>query len=175
MSQSLVEQTDVGTIALDGGISLTPSGAVIEGQPTIEQFCSSLQKCYQLANVSMWAIGDLLLYGETRGDYGESYSQAIELTQKSYWSLSQAVRVSKAYPQNDRPFATKLSWSHHQEAAKIKDIDLRNVLLERAVAEGLSRDDLRGLSPKPEAVVTNDSNSTGLSVVCPSCGRTFEA
>ena len=174
MSQSLVEQTDVGTIALDGGISLTTSGAVIEGQPTIEQFCSSLQKCYQLANVSMWAIGDLLLYGETRGDYGESYSQAIELTQKSYWSLSQAVRVSKAYPQNDRPYANKLSWSHHQEAARIKDIDVRNVLLERAVNEGLSRDDLRELSPKPELAESNETKPTGMSVVCPSCGHTFE-
>jgi hypothetical protein len=175
MSQSLVEQTDVGTIALDGGISLTPSGAVIDGQPTIEQFCSSLQKCYQLANVSMWAIGDLLLYGETRGDYGESYSQAIELTQKSYWSLSQAVRVSKAYPQDDRPYANKLSWSHHQEAAKIKDIDIRNDLLERAVNEGLSRDDLRELSPKPELAESNETKPTGMSVVCPSCGHTFEA
>jgi len=167
------------SIELGGGINLTATGAVITGEPTIEEFCSGLQNCYLMANATMWAIGDLLLYGEGRGDYGESYTQAVELTQKSYWTLSQAVRISKAYPQNDRPFATKLSWSHHQEAMKVKDVDDRNKLLAYCDDQALSREDLREhlhqhKKNQPEELTPETTTEGKTSdVTCPFCDRSF--
>ena len=174
MMTSLVETTRIDPIGLDGGIVISATGAEVLGDPTITQFCSSLQKVYQLANASMWAIGDLLLYGEGRGDWGEAYTQAVELTQKSYWSLTQAVRVSKAYPQDNRKFVGLLSWSHHQEALRVKDPSDREVLLQRAVDEGLSRDDLRewnkALPPAEDAPPTDLTTPT---VTCPECQHVF--
>ena len=169
--------TDDGSVTLGGGITLTATGAVIEGEPTIDEFCSGLQNCYLMANATMWAIGDLLLYGEGRGDYGESYTQAVELTQKSYWTLSQAVRVSKAYPQNDRPFAMKLSWSHHQAALKVKEVDDRNKVLTQCADRGLSRDELREQlheNAEPKALTSGASpEGKTTDVTCPFCERSF--
>jgi hypothetical protein len=164
------------SIELGGGIKLTSTGASITGEPTIEEFCAGLQNCYLMANATMWAIGDLLLYGEGRGDYGESYTQAVELTQKSYWTLSQAVWVSRAYPQSDREFAGSLSWSHHRVAARIKDHDERRTYMQRCVDESLSRDELNGILPKritksstPETTTEGKTSD----VTCPFCERSF--
>jgi hypothetical protein len=173
---TLMTSPDQG-IELGGGIKLTATGAAITGEPTIEEFCAALQNCYLMANATMWAIGDLLLYGEGRGDYGESYTQAVELTQKSYWTLSQAVWVSKAYPKSDREFAGLLSWSHHRAAARIKDLDERRTYMKRCVDESLSRDELIGILPKriTESATPDTATEEGKThdVTCPFCDRSF--
>ena len=56
--------TNVGEMEIAGGVTLTRMGAVIAKNITIDEFCHGLQNCQKLANASMWAIGDLLVYGE---------------------------------------------------------------------------------------------------------------
>jgi len=171
MPVSTIQENDA--MVLGGGITLTETGAVIEGNPTVDDFCTAVQKCYRLANATMWAIGDLLLYGEGRSEWGETYTQAIELTQKSYSSLSQAVWVSKAYPPEGREFAGMLSWSHHRTVASIKDPAERRQLLQRCVDNSLSRDDLRAMMPKPSARALPLGEVLSNEITCPFCSKSF--
>jgi hypothetical protein len=152
----------VGTVSLTDGIQMTHTGALIDPTITFDEFCHGLQNCQQVANGALWALGDLLLYGESRGEWGEMYAQAVDLTKKSYTTLTQAVRLSKAYPPADRVAA--VSWSHHREALVEKDPEARHALLHRAAAEGLSREAVRSL-------VVGDPPAPAPSHTCPQCGH----
>ena len=174
MTTSALALSDNGSVALGGGITLNATGATVEGEPTLDQFWAGIQNCYNLANATQWAIGDLLLYGEGRSDWGEEYTQAVELTQKSYWTLTQAVRVSKAYRKEDREFASLLSWSHHRILAGVKDLNDRRHLLQRCSDEALSCDDLQGIIPKRignKATLTTEGESSD--ITCPFCRKSF--
>ena len=177
MTTTALEPLSTDAIALEGGITLTQTGASIEGEPSLEEFCIAMQNVYRLANAATWAIGDLLVYGEGRGDYGESYSQAIALTQKSYSSLTKAAHVSRVYPPNDREFASSLSWTHHMIATSVKDSDARRDVLQRCIDQDLSRDDLRSILPKRIEGATEPSTPStegdSHDVTCPFCQRSF--
>jgi hypothetical protein len=150
-------------LPLGNGIYLTPTGATIEGTITFDEFCNGLKECQRIANGAMWTLGDLLLYGEGRGDWGEMYSQALDLTRKSYSTLTQAVYVSKRYAKEDR--VDSVSWSHHREAAKLSDPQERRLVLERAAAEGWSREDVRAY------ITEHPPQITHMQTTCPSCGH----
>jgi len=157
---------DSQTLTLADGVVLTDTGATIRDDLSIEEFCSALQNVQSLANATMWALGDLLLYSETRGTYGEMYSQAMDVTRKSYATLTQAVRMAKAYPQPERVSA--ISWSHHREAASIKDPQERATLLHRAADQGWSREDLRAHVQELKGEVPTPALTT-----CPQCGHAW--
>ena len=162
--------TNVGEMEIAGGVTLTRMGAVIAKNMTSDEFCHGLQNCQKLANASMWAIGDLLVYGEGRGDWGEMYTQAIDLTQKSYTSLTQAAMLSKAYPIEDR--VEDVSWSHHREALPLREPGARKEILELAASTGMSRDDVR------EHVKTGAEPTTSnkpRKYTCPQCGHQWSS
>lgn len=73
----------------------------------------------EIANRTTWAIGDWLVYGAGRGDYGTYYQEAATITGRSLESLSQAARVSQAYPIEQRTIA--VSWSFYREALRLPD------------------------------------------------------
>ena len=169
---AVVESTSVECVVdVGGGIVVTTTGAIIKGHPSIEEFCAAMQGVSRLANACTWAIGDLLVYGEGRGDYGEEYSQAIELTQKSYSTLTKAAKVSRAFPPSDREFARDLSWTHHYLATKIKDAEERRSLLKQCVAQALSREELDSIIPKalPKEATTGEAHE----IECPYCNKRF--
>ena len=62
--------TNSPAIALSEGFSLTPTGLIVTGEPTLEQFGEAIARCGRVANATAWAIGDLIVYAEGRGDYG---------------------------------------------------------------------------------------------------------
>jgi hypothetical protein len=162
----LTDSGQMGRIAVPVGahLTLTEIGLVISGDLTFDDFCTGLKQCQGIANGALWTLGDLLVYGESRGEWGEMYSQALDLTKKSYSTLTQAVHISKRYPRNERVVA--VSWSHHREAAQITDPQERRQLLERAGAEGWSReqvrDHVRGTDMAPTTPLRNS---------CPKCGH----
>lgn len=86
----------------------------------------------------MWWIGDWLNFGER--EYGETYSQAIEATGKSYSSAANAKWVADRFEFSRR--RENLSWSHHLEVASLPP-DAANRMLGLAEQEGWSRKVLR--------------------------------
>ena len=109
-----------------------------------------------------WAVGDWLVYGERRGDWGECYTQAIDLTKRSYGSLAQCARVSRGF--NFEARFKSLSWSHHQAVLSLP-ADERHALLQRAEAEQWNRDDLREHLREERAVAQTKPRH-----LCPQCG-----
>ena len=110
----------------------------------------------------MWATGDWLIYGEGRGDWGETYTQAIDLTKKSYASLAQYARVSREFNFEAR-FKT-LSWSHHHAVLTLPPGE-RQELLARCETEQWTRDDVREHLREERAVRRTDPQH-----LCPKCG-----
>lgn len=153
---------DTPMIQLAHGIYATRTGAMINENITLEDFCTGLSNCQALANAATWALGDLLVYGESRNEWGETYTQALDLTQKSYSTLTNAVYVSNAYPPEER--VDGLSWSHHREIASVKNPDERRALLTQAANEGWSREQLRDAA--------KGARAPGKKVTtCPQCGH----
>mgnify|MGYP003152705946 CR=1 FL=1 len=145
-------------VELASGIYLTTLGARIEGDVSLDEYVAAVERCQGLGNACAWALGDLLYYGSHRGDWGETYTQALALTQKSYWSLTQCVRVAKAYPTESR--LEEVSWSPHREALAIPDMDQRMDVLAAAATTGQSAQDLR-----QQLATTRPRRTT----VCPQC------
>ena len=163
MSEALAtDQELMEGVPIAEGIYLTPMGCKIDGTPTLDAFTDAIQRCQTLANASLWCLGDLLYYGEQRQDWGETYTQAIDLTGKSVDTLMQAVRLAKAYPRSQRVSA--VSWSHHRIALAVKDPIMRQKVLANAGLDHRSVADLRQQIAPPRPPTPT---------VCPQCGHSW--
>jgi hypothetical protein len=124
-----------GMVKLATGFRLTPTGIEIEGTPRLTQWGAALQRCGGVANATQWALGDLIVYAEGREDYGEMYSQYVELTSRSYYRVVQSAAVSREFPPGEaRQYADRLSWTHHRYAMRLA-VEDRAAMLQRAVDE----------------------------------------
>lgn len=120
---------------------LTPRGVEFTGReltgPQLEQLGS---KIAGVMSGATWAIGDWLVYAiEHFGDNMGRYDTAVRLTGRSYDSLSQAYRVSKAYDVHTR--LARVPWVHYREALRLPP-HLRTVLLRESEKNRWSRDQL---------------------------------
>ena len=147
---------------LSASFTLTPTGLSIDGQPTAEEWLAVGAQLVELGNASAWAIGDWLAYGEGREDLGAMYRHAVDLTKRSYGSLAQCARVSKAFAVEARFNA--LSWSHHQAVAGVAP-DEREALLQRAVDDAWTRDELRDYRREQRTAAQTRPRH-----LCPKCG-----
>lgn len=129
-----------GALVKEEPFALAPTGIVIRGNPTIEQFGEYFDKTLQIGNSVAWAIGDLIVYGEGRADWAEMYAQVLDGTKKSIDSLMNMRNVSKKYTQDRRrPF---LSWSHHRVLAAMPELE-QDKYLDLCEKEGLSVKELQ--------------------------------
>ena len=151
------------SIALSRGIQLTETGALIDRDVSLEAWGAALQACQSLANASVWALGDLLVHAQDHAEWGETYTQFLTLTGKSYSTLTKATYLARQYPPEER--VEGISWSHHMEAAPMR-ADERTALLRRALEEGWTREQVRD---------HRTGNDTSLVVAtrhrCPQCGH----
>lgn len=168
---------------------ITPQGLVIRRDLTDGEFRALGQRIGALTNGLQWVIGDWLVYGEAAGQFGERYELAHEVTGKSYESLSQAFRVSEAFPIEQR--VQGMSWTSHREALRLSPAR-RVQVLEQAHREGWNRMRLvghitavtsRGVEKALNAgkPLTTQQRKSALwrrkrkdYVQCPSCGHRFQ-
>ena len=131
------------TALLADGFEITATGINVIGEPTLEQFGEAVEKCGRIANATQWALGDLLIYAEGRGDWGEMYTQFVHMTDRSYHQVAKAARVSKHFPPGElRQHANDLSFTHHYEALRAPRAE-RMDLLADAVDREWSAAELR--------------------------------
>ena len=93
------------------------------------------------------------------------YTQALDETDLSYSTLAHRVRVSRAYPPEDR--VEGLSWSHHREALAIKEPTERLEALASAKLTGISALGLR------EEIVSARGPKEKKATICPKCQHEF--
>ncbi len=111
---------------------------------TYEECQSAINYFGHLRENSKWIIGDILNFAEAK--YGEKYSQIMNDTQLDYKTLSNYCWVAKAF---EFPRRRDISFTHHMEVAKL-DPEYRDELLQTAIDEKLSVQDLRILANPPK-------------------------
>lgn len=123
---------------------------------------------------SPWWIGDCIRYGNAK--FGEKYSRAAKLTGYDPQTLMNRVYVASRFEISRR--RENLSWSHHDQLAALPQ-DQQEYWLDRAIAESLTRADLRLelRSRKRVQDVSSDTPSEAekheevATIACPNCGH----
>jgi hypothetical protein len=156
MNELIIERQSADTLLLNCGTvdttSWTPPIAM-----TFQQWAEIGRKFQQVETSINWWLGDWLNEGERR--YGETYTQAIEVTGHKADQLRQCKLVAAKVKKANR--LAILSWTHHLKIA-FQDDDIQRVMLAQAVEYELStreleeavkdyQDNLRRLTqPEPE-------------------------
>jgi hypothetical protein len=167
MSQ-LIAGTD--TALLADGFEMTQTGVTVIGEPTLEQFGDAVDACGRMANATQWALGDLLIYAEGRGDWGEMYTQFVHITDRSYHQVAKAARVSKHFPPGElRQYASDLSFTHHYEALRAPRAE-RMELLADAVDREWSAAELRDRVDSVLVPVTERNSGHAFEALAPVTG-----
>jgi hypothetical protein len=169
--------------SLTDSVSISETGLAVVKELSFDQWSSLMGTLSRMDTAFQFAIGDALLYGESR--YGERYSQAVDVTGQSYQSLANYVWVSKAVDKDRR--VAGLSWTHHRIVAKLdpeKQTELLTLakkndwtittLMEEVRGEPLPKNNLEQVSvPKgmsvseANAVLHQATNCTSLCDECP--------
>lgn len=149
--------TTTEVILYGDGFELLPLGLKITGNPSYDEWKRAGYKLWEKRRSIQWAVGDWLCYGEGRGDFGETYTQAIDQTQYSVQTLQNFAWVSGRIEISRR--REKLSWSHHEIVAAL-DPQLQDKLLDLAIQMGWSRDDLRDEVKRLKPTLANETPTT---------------
>ena len=90
--------------------TLSSTGMVINRPPTIEEYLEVGITLNGITFSIQYWWGDYIIYGESRADWGEMYSQALDESGRAYHTLTKAVSVCRKIPQEirnkDVPFST---------------------------------------------------------------------
>ena len=107
---------------------------------TIDQWLKVGETLKTMHQCILFWLGDWLMFGEK--NYGEMYSQALDVTEYTYGTLRNAVWVCSKIEKSRR--LDNLSFSHHAEVAKLDEAEQVKYLKE-ALKKNLSTKDLRSL------------------------------
>lgn len=136
---------------------------------TYDQWAARGHELIAARNRNMWQIGDWLLEGESR--WGETYTQAVDLTQISYTTLATYAGVCRWYGQHTpyRAYADSLSFSHHKIAKTLPDVSASVDALYTAWILNMNREEfaehVRGLRGDPQTEQTTTARQYTGSVV----------
>ena len=125
MANDLIVAKDPRNITI-GKFSLTSTGLVVDGAPEIDEWKSAGLFLQRVESASQWWIGDWLVYGEGRGEWGEMYDQAISMFDCEYDTIRQYRFVAESVQFGTR--VTNLSWAHHREVAGLSESKQRKWL-----------------------------------------------
>lgn len=121
-----------------GPFTATPTGLVVSGDVPKEIWIEFGRGIQRVGAAMPWIIGDWLNYGENT--YGETYTQAIEVTGLEYQTLTAMKWVSSSVEILVR--TNNLTWQHHRMVAS-QESDKQIYWLNEAETNGWSSRDLR--------------------------------
>lgn len=122
---------------------ITVTGLKVTGSPSYDEWMSCGHRLIGVKNSLQWCIGDWLVYGEGRGDWGEMYAQAMDGMGISYQSLADYAKVSKRFQFSRRRL--NLSWSHHETVLTLKSETEQDTVLDAAIQDQWNRDEVRAI------------------------------
>lgn len=120
------------------GLSIAMTGIEFPAAMPYDDWWYVGEKLTELSTFTTWGIADWLAFGETT--YGESYTQAMDLTGKSYSWLAKLKSLARKIPRGRR--RPELSPSHHLEVAHLTPEE-QDAWLDYAVDNRLTKDELR--------------------------------
>ncbi len=114
MSRKLVKKKDPRDMQL-GKCTLTAKGILFNGDVSFDEWQGVGEFIERAESGVQWWIGDWLLYGDGRPQWGDKYEQAIGIFNRPYKTLQEYKLVAEAHQLSDR--SDNLSWTHHQAVA----------------------------------------------------------
>lgn len=106
---------------IDPAYELTETGVVFKGMVAYERWEALGKQLAGFHRGIQWLLGDWLIYGEGRGDWGDTYTQALDATALDYQTLCNYKWVASKIPHQVR--RSDVSWSHHAEVASLPAAD----------------------------------------------------
>lgn len=132
--------SDGGPLTL-GVFTFQRRGVEIHGDPSLAEWSEAFAFAKTVEDGALFWLGDLLKHAENRGDWGETYTQALDTTDYAYQTIADAVWVCSQIEFSRR--REKLSYSIHHEVASLTTIAEQDKLLDRAESDQLSTRDVR--------------------------------
>lgn len=128
-------------------------GVEIKGKPDFEDWCEAFTTLLDDKEKAFWGVGDLLVYAEESGAYGEDYAAVLDGKRLSHRGMINRMSICRRFPIHDRNW--NVSGSHYEVVRALPN-DQAFALLEEAEAMDMTREDLRERvrevmqAPKPE-------------------------
>lgn len=116
-------------------IKLTRTGIVWNGQPNLQEWLDAFGALWEAQEAMRWCLGDMIIYAETQITWGEMYAQALDETPFAYSTLTQYVRVCRAFPYERR--RADVSWTHYQRLAAVPEA-IQETLLDQIEAGAIA-------------------------------------
>lgn len=144
----------------DNSFSIHPSGLSIADGLKYENWEQIGHCIVQGRSAMQWALGDWLNYGES--NYGEMYSQAIDMTGYSENTLRTTKWVASRFQLSRR--RDNLSFSHHREVAGLP-AEQADSILDKAERDALPTTAVRELAraeqglPEPEVRISEPTTT----------------
>jgi N6-adenosine-specific RNA methylase IME4 len=113
--------------------TLSRVGLQFESQLTAEQWQEIGLHLEQFSGSSQWWLGDWLLHGEGKAEWGGMYDQVVDEFEEKYQTAAIAKHVAKEFDFLRR--RKKLPWGHHREVAGL-EVDQQDELLDWAEDSG---------------------------------------
>lgn len=118
-----------------------PLGLRVDGKPTAEQWDKFGDVLRALHVASIWATADWLLYGDGRGDYGETYDAAIARLGLSYGRMANLLWLARKFEFSRRH--ENLSAEHHALVGGLETTKEQDRWLDKAEREQWDYAELR--------------------------------
>jgi hypothetical protein len=111
-------------------VSLTKNSLQFANELTYEEWESIGAELFRVDQAWQWWVGDWINYGEKK--YGQTYEQALALTDKSYGTIADVAAISKEFEFTRR---RAISFSHHKEVRGL-ELEQQDRILDQAEREG---------------------------------------
>lgn len=98
---------------------ITPLGIEFHGDLSRDEWTQLGQKLGSAGRSIGFLIGDWLNYGDGRGEYGDTYTEAMRITGLDHVTLAMYSRVSRSIQIDTR--VSKLAFELHRKVAALKD------------------------------------------------------
>lgn len=130
--------SDVIVLITRGPCQFTTTGIRWLRKPTIEELVDLVAWTRLTETAAKFWLGDLLAYGED--EFGETYTQALEMTGYAMQTAKNIVWVARAVASPRR--REDLSFEHHAEVAPLTPAK-QTEWLAKAADDNLTRDEMR--------------------------------
>ena len=115
------QEPSASTIALAPSTEVTPLGLKLPEQMSFEEWEVLGAHLRTITDGVQWAIGDWLVYGEGREEWGHMYERAEKILGIANATLRKYAQASNRWSPNRRRVG--LSWSHHYELCALDDAE----------------------------------------------------
>lgn len=120
---------------------------------TYEEWESVGAELFRVDQSWQWWVGDWINYGEKK--YGQTYEQALALTDKKVSTLWDVASISRDFETSRR---REVSWGHHRAVQGLEP-EQQDEILEQAEKEGKSRQWVRDEVKKKKNIVSDEESN----------------